>query len=814
MATPPKDPSDNNNQDKNYNPGEQAYREGMGAGITSGKDIPDSEAGDSKDIKDAEEDGSWDNKVSPYAGNASRSGKGISRENFQAVLKKRGPLAAILTLLLGGGVGAGFFFGPSLLLVQIQESFLTKFDSQNTSLTIRTNRLLANKLTEDATQGSCNVVKIACRFSRPSNKLIKNLEANGVTAYDKNGDIIKRDGLFQSQRPAKYSFRGQDILAKDFSKTLRTNAQFRSAFHSAYNPRFVGFTDKVFRSIQTRFGFDTTNKTAVEGEQKTGERLNESSKGVNAAAAEATELAEEGTEGVIRKLVSDKAADVVSKIAKGGKGDAFGLAAAGVCVVADVPRLIISTVRTYQIVQVVNYSMQFLIAGSALKAGEITEEQAIALGALLTTAVANKSAMDSFGMKYAMFGDTSSPTSSWKKFVPGASATSSLGSIAQVLSSDAKKSMCDVATNPATGAAINIGLAAAGPETLGTSLLVAGINIAAGFVISEVVAQVGVPLIAEALKGIDVEPLLGFFLGDLTQNLAGEDVGNAIVSGASNVMGQTANAGGNMPLSVEQAIAYHQTTQEVRLAYAEEDRATHSPLDPTNPNTMVGSIVGKIVPYLASINSASGAFSSLAALSSQSFASILGSSSATAATAEQYSLCEDPAVTQDGVAAGPFCNIEYGIPPEYLDMDPQKIVDDLVVSGDVDQDTGDPIEKDDAGSLSQWISICTDGGTEQLKNCRIVDEKTAKYSLYIIDHRIQESMDEDDSIPTETTVEEPVTVDFNTKDVIATLPVVYEKKIVTTSVSKPLSSQFSISTPVVVSQNKSLLHTGWYWMVA
>jgi hypothetical protein len=832
MASENPNPQGDDKQDSHYNPGEQSYLEGMGAGYKkpadetasgSGKDGGGND-GSSDDIRDAEDGGGWNNNVSSsYAGNKSKSGQGISKGNFMAVLKKRGPVAAIITLVLGGGVGAGIFFGPSLLLVQIQESFLNTFDNQNTSMTIRTNKILTNKLTEQNTSGSCNIVKIACRFSRPSNKLLGNLEKNGVLAFDKNGEQIKKTGVFQADRPAKYTYGGKDIAAKDFASELRNNSAFRAAFHKAYNPRFVGFTDAVFRGVQKRFGFDTTNKDAADGKKKSADRLNDASKGANVVASDT----EKGAEGLVQKLISSKAGEVVSKIAKGGKGDTFGLIAGAVCTATDIPGILISVVRAYQLVQVINYSMQFLTAGSALKAGQITQEQASALGGLLTTAVAGKTAMDSFGIKSAMFGDKSSATKSYQKFIPGGSAsTSVLGSINQVSSSAAKKDTCDVATSPATGAAINVGLAVAGPETLGVSLGIAAANIGISWLASEFISQVGVPLIEKALSGVNVQPLLKFFLGDLTQNLSGEDVGNALTSGASNLMAQTANLGGNMPLTVNEAIAYHQTTQDVNIAYAQEDQATHSPLDPTNPNTMVGSIVGKLVPYFASINSFSSALTSIASIPSGAFATLLSSSTASAATADRYSSCPDPAISGSGVAAGPFCNVEYGIPAEWINLDPQIVVEDLVNSGDVNADTGEVIDKgsdDKTASLSAWISFCTDGTTDNLKGCEITDKKSAEYSLYIMDHRIQQSMDEDTSGSSSSSTSASTSAVTTPDDTTALQTLIQNSLAEIDAASTVTASTLSsaVAKPETIaststSQNKvtSLLNRGWYWMMA
>jgi hypothetical protein len=418
-----------------------------------------------------------------------------------------------------------------------------------------------------------------------------------------------------------------------------------------------------------------------------------------------------------------------------------------------------------------------------------------------------------------MSGDTSASSKSYQKFIPGGSASQSvLGTINQVTSSATKRATCDVATAPATGAAINVGLAAAGPETLGASLAVAAANIGISWLAGEFLTTIGVPLIQSLISGVNVQPLMQYFLGDLTQNLAGEDVGNALASGASNMMGQTANLGGNMPLSVAQAVAYHQTTQNVNLAYAQEDRATLSPLDPTSPNTFVGSIVGKLLPYFASINSVSSAFTSLASIPSGSLSTLMNTSTANAATAQQYSLCPDPAVINSGVAAGPFCNIQYGIPNEWINLDPQTVVNDLVASKDIDPNTGEPIDKgssDRTSSLFAWINFCTDGTTDNLKGCEVVDKQTAEYSLYIMDHRIQQSMDDTTATPATSDNTNIQTLLNSTLASISTPTETVAASPLSSSIAKPESTTLNNSS---VSTNtaayKPLVNQGWYWMAA
>lgn len=723
----------------------------------------DGVSGDTGDaVRDAEEDGGW--KTS-YSGNKAGPGKGITPANFRAVLKKRGPAAAIISLVLGGGVGVGIFMSPGLLLVHIQEVFVERFDSQNTSLTVRSNKLLANKLTADSTSGSCDVVKIACRFSRPSNRLLGNLEKNGVIALDSRGNpISKGDSLFQTQRPSSYVFEGKEISAKDFAKTLRTNNGLRAAFHRAYNPRFVGFTDAVFKTVQTRFGFDKRNLLAEAKDPATvNEKLNTTSQGSDVGAKAAiAEGAEEAAEEVLEGLIKTRSTKALDTLSKSGKGGAVSLAAGAVCLATDIPGSVIAVSRAYQLAQLVKYSAAMLGVMSAIKASssDITPETVSIIGTLLTATVGGVSAMDSFGMKYALFGDTKTTDVSYKSFSPGSGAVSALGGVAQITSSDLTKDACAAALNPVTGAAVNAALVAAGGATFGTTAAAAGINLAAGFALGEIITLVAPPLIEAALPLLQpvIGNILGMFLGDLTENLSGPDVGNALTSGAGHLMGQTASAGGNVPLSVDQAVANTSTKNDVLLAYAEEDRATLSPLDARNKNTFLGSMIHNLLPYYAQINTFSGTLKTIGSIPLISLNSILKMTNASAAdTAAQYSLCDDPAIKNNNVAAGPFCNIEYGIPAEYLNMDPQAVVDELVNTGDIDGDTGKPIEKSDGGGLKAWMDICTDGSTDNVASCKIDasnDPEGAKlvsmYAIYTIDYRIQTSMDGEASETEET----------------------------------------------------------------
>jgi hypothetical protein len=687
----------------------------------------------SNGIRQAEEDGGWQDNTSSEPTSVKGKGRG-----------RKGPVIGLIGILTGGGIGAAIFSFQALLPIDVLQNLISKYDIQNTSMTIRTDKLIASKITNSATSGSCNVIQIACRFSRPSNKLLNQLEKNGITAVDKTGAKITGTGLFPNTRPASYKFTGSDgkeitVAAKDFSKTLASNAEFRAAFHSAYNPRFIGYADAIFKAIETRFGFNKQDSTANEKDAKsTQETINEEvageDEGVPAAEAAGGDALDTEAEGILTKDITSSAEEV----AESGKGNAVGLLSGVVCTAVDIPGLVSKTVRAYQMAQLIKFAMVYLTAFSAIKAGDATQNEIATITSSLTIVSAGKSAMDSFGMKSALFGDTvPAKTDSYLKFSPGGNVVAALSGVTRYTDSTLKNQACSVAENPATGAGIDL----ATSETI----VIPIVNAAAGFAISEALQYVLPPIISAGVQALAqsgvLKTVLQYFLGNLTQNLVGDDTGNALASGASNLMSQTANAGGNMPLTVNQAVAYNADTQEVNLAYAQEDRATLSPLDASNPNTALGSIVASFLPYYGTIHNASDILSTIGSIVPNSLSTLFGGSANAADTATQYEGCDDVSITDNNVAAGPFCNIDYGIPSQYLNEDPIDVLNNLGPAN-IDPDTGDPVPGSD---LQTWLTNCTDGTTNQLSDCVISDETHAEYALYTVDHRIQSTMDGEDT---------------------------------------------------------------------
>jgi len=701
-------------------------------------------------VKDAEQSAGgtgWKNNVVGAGATSGFRANGVT-----ATLKKKSPTMAIIALVVGLMTGVAMFGGAALLPQSLLANLVQKFNShQETSLTIRTNKLLAVKLADNVTNGSCSYVKIACRFKRPSNKLLAQLEKNGIEALDSSGKKIESKTLYPNKKPVKYRFTNSigkeiEVGPKEISSTIAKNAEFRDAMHQATKTRFMSLSDYVYKGIKTRFGFNSSDKLKSIPDDE--DDLIKKADELSAADGEAAKAAKEGGEGAMksfaRSLLGDFGAEAAEQLGKSTKGDAIGLAAGVVCLAADGPKIIIQANRAFQMTQLIKYSMVFLSTFGAIKAGDATPEESSAILALLTTQYRGKSAMDSFGVSYSLSGSTKPKNDNFKQYAPGSNIIKKLGGVNKILGSRTKNAICGVATNPVTGATINATLAATGP-----GVVAAFINMAAGFAVGEIVQHAAPPLIEKAVNLLPMEKILNYFFGDLTQDLHGEAVGDALTSGAAHTMGQTANAGGNMPLTVKQAVAYDNLTNQIQLAYAEEDRATKSPLDASSPNTFMGSLISKLTPYYMGTSLKLGSFSptitSIGSMVAGSFGAILQpvTSSATSSNfgEDNYKLCDDPSISDDNIAAGPYCDIVYGVPNKYLDKDPEIVVDNMVSNNQIDAETGNPVEGSD---YETWLELCTDGTTKNANSCMINDDQNAEYAVYTIDHRIQISMDEEE----------------------------------------------------------------------
>lgn len=751
--------------------------------------IADQEANGSNVIKGPWKDNTLESESSPVKAKGRFSG-----------LKKKGPLTAIILTVVGGGLGIGGLLSPGLLLVHLKEVMVEKFNTQLTSMDIRTTKMLKSKALGGV--GICGpVINIRCKYSSMSDYQIKKFKDAGIDVVP---DADASKNILGRKKIKEFMYNGEPVTAAKFTEKIGSDANFRAAVKKGYNPKWMGFADSIWN--KTLFKLKISNK----GIKLTGATDDEKLAGIQAdtknpvgiqdkvpdvneknadgsskykgtddpnfknavseydklkkTASQITDAAatEAGTNtgkglGETVSGATDTAVKATSKVTMGALS---ALKVTGtvdtLCTIYGTARAVGFAAKTVRALQLARYAMLFLTIADQIKAGGNPDPADVSyLGSVLTAetkslapdgkTTVTKTATDSFGYKYAAYGEVGKMPDSATQFLVGAGFTGMLIGVTSWINNILGKSpdkTCKINNN----VFVQIGSAAVG---IGAAIFSGGISVTVGGVIQGsfmIALGVAVSYLPELLKDIVAGVVID-------KNTVGELAGDAITSGASGTMGTVAATGGNAPQTVEQAVAYQNLSNKVLAQYAEEDRLAYSPFDISNRNTFMGSIYSSLVPQLVKMSSLSGSLSSIASIISMSFASIITTTKA--ADASQYSVCQDLDYVNMNLAADPYCNLTYGVPPDDLqNISPTEVLDKI---GDqIDPVSGEPT----AGSAyEKFVNDCMnrtqpmgytgdDFQGDDGSGCLINDSNPMNkyYYLYQIDQRVETGMDQESSM--------------------------------------------------------------------
>jgi hypothetical protein len=779
------------------------------------------------DIAKAEEQGSFDNIVNNFDQTADSSQEDANVKNIQeresegdssintiksnytgennkkskikgTFLRRKGPLGILITILLGGGVGLGVLFSPGILIVQMKETMTEKFNTQLASMDVRSQKILAGKV-GSTTGGVClGKVTVGCKYSSMSAKQVERFK-------NANIDVLpaESNSIAGRTKPTSFVFEGETIDAKNFASKMRTKPAFKTAVLKAYNPKFAGFADKTWAGFAKRIGL--TKKVQLTGSTK--EELDESLnktvkngadqnlKPVNAgdrkpgtgdtdcdggpctySQEEADKIRAQINEIESGATAGEKAgANAVGAVGEAAKGtfdtigNFFKLTGAvdTACQAYGAVQTLGYAAKTVRAIQLARYAMVFFTVADAIKAGDATPEQVAYLGTILTSlaldakgAATRGSATNSYGYNYASFGDSGPMKSNFtSQFLAGGGLTGDLISVTNTindLSGGNAKETCKALGNPWVQAGSFLGGVAL--------MLVPGVGQAAS--IAKTAIQAGVSISLGIAMAILPEMLKDVVAGNVTEGIVGEDAGDAITSGAGNLMGGVAAAGGNSPLTKSEAIAYNNLQNQTKNDYIKTQVASMSPFDISSKHTFLGSIVSSFLPYTTNISTAGSLVAGFGSIASRSVASIIPQSNALSTAQYEASLdvCDDPDYKDIGVATDPFCNVIYGLPTKYLDKDPLAVSNELIAAEEID-DTGAIIGED----YKTFVKDCIDRteplgstGSDQTgddgKKCILTDgaadnDKHVNYYLYYVDQRVETGMDGYNSTEEESSID-------------------------------------------------------------
>ena len=725
-----------------------------------------------------------------FINNVTPQDTGKKQGKWRAWFKRSAPI-------LGGGglVGiTGFILvgmaSPSLLIVQMKETMLGKFNTQLASMETRSNKLLVSKMS-GATAGCDGIIKIRCKFTTMSAKQVAKLKAAGIEVEGKEvlGGRVKPTGL---------KYKDQPIAPKDFTRAANTNADFRSALKQAYNPKYAGFVGKAWSAVSGRFKISKqdpdlnaaedkekakakVNQIAQEGVEDTGSRLTidaspedcetdctsqEKANQVNEEARNLDGAAKDGS----------AAADVRAKLSGIGVGSvtsAFKITALedNACQVYGAVTALNYAAKAIRAAQLVRYAMIYLAIADAIKGGASPDPADVALlGDAATTVTKDPndstktlvgSATDSFGYRYAQYGDTGGSAQSMQlsnRFMAGGGFVGEMSTAVNTIFAfipggrPAAKDVCKTLANPfVQGGSLLLGVA---------SLLVPGVNVAK--IATSAAGGIAVSVVLAVLPGM----LADIVAGTVTNDLKGEEVGNALTSGSGALMSDAlAGQNGNGLMTKDDAIAYNSLQTNTNNQYIADELRETSPFDATNPHTFVGSIVSSLLP----LQSSSNPITAVSGFLATSVRGLVPSSSAVSQEdyAKSLDICQDQDALDAGYAVDPFCNVIRGIPTKYLDKDPVAVIDSLIANGDLNASDELPTQQ-----YNDFISKCitvegpvgySDPSTGfdkgEANGCVISSSTVADRYLYYMDNRIELGMSGEDVDANSTTSVAGIAID-------------------------------------------------------
>lgn len=727
---------------------------------------------------------------------------------------RKSSVFTLLLLLFGGGSMLAAFFSPSLAIIQMKEVFTKSLNDQMRAVDERSNVLVRAKL-KDVTKGSCGAIKIGCRFASMSESRIKKFEgkdnANGlkfnIVPAEEGG--VKR-GVFRDRyKIADITFtdsNGRVTTVSDpklLQKEMINNVEFRAAMIKGYNPLYEGFKDKVAMSVLSRIKAskrlvttgandeerqkninaavggmeDSGARTVIKSTDKDGKEVYTDAEG-NPLTNQEVEAAREQSE---RGENYSKNGGTKSVLTGALKGVSIVGYMDSACTVFNSLRFVSALSKVKKQAQAARFAMAMVLTpADSIKSGDANPDDVAFVGNNLTDvqlASSNKvldetklndpgsaknpatidnpdngkNAFDSPGYHLAAYQDTTPKLNlRASRFMVGGGSVSlldgTLATIATIVNGgdsnpQAVSQKCRYIQNPAvrfTGLAIGI---------------IAGIG---SFGLTTAVGIGGSMAIALALPYIESQAA-DIITGNVFKNLSGVDSGDAAYVGASGLFGMMAMKRGMKPLNKQEGIKQLAANRASYDRYAETQKylARSTPFDITNQFSFMGSLASSITPMLQrSKSSASIAMMNVANLIPTSFASLTKTTKAAVAP-DYFDHCNDPAYKAIGVAAGPFCEVRYGLSDEELAIDPLENVNWMAANGEIDPESDDGAAKDNGKPwnyvkfLEQCANRTVGWGENQEENqgdgsncvSPANEELNKHYRIYTMDKSVNDSLD-------------------------------------------------------------------------
>jgi hypothetical protein len=708
-------------------------------------------------------------------------GQGTSAKKPMSIregLRGRGPLGILVALLFAGGGALTVFFSPGILVIDLKEKYVEKFNDQLAVMDDQSYLLLKKKFKGQGTVVGCTKLSIRCKFNTLSDRQLKKMERGGLIKVTTTGDttLIKGRNKIDS-----LEFNGKTITAENLIKEADTDKEFRRALRGGYNPKLAGFADTVFTKLSRKVGINKQQNLTGKTKEELDNQVKKATSGAAAAEVDARVSSTEedcraGSEGCVngkKTVYRDSNGNIISKATYDSRINASGAFKAeidarktlsetgGIALKSTLKGALTSTAlglgavdsacTGYTLIRAVGFAAKYLgmlqllryfqVAANtadADKGGDGIAEANTYLGNIITsTNSQGKSGTDSYGYKYTVYGDTAGmPRSDDVKPASVSGDGSDAGKTQFTLNEEEKQRITtnDEVTKYINGQLVSDNLLTDIINLTGYSGTTDEIDAGCGFIKSgwgqtivigtaiagAVVAfftggaSLGWGIAAQTAVSVSITVALAMLTpklydmasGTLINNKEnGNQAVNAFTSGAGGMNTQTFMARAIPILQKEDAVAYQEKTAQVLAQYAEEDRLEHGPLDPTNRNTFMGSIVSNLIPYATKMSSLTSAVPTVMSLSANSIGGLFPRAGAVNSRA-QYDICQDRDYIAENAAADPFCNLHGGFTPEVMNIDSDVMLTYMISNDYINEETGEP--KASGNEYAAYLRDCAD----------------------------------------------------------------------------------------------------------
>ena len=707
---------------------------------TTAKNLGDSILGQ----RQKEESGFQNNVM----GKSTKIAKSAAKGDIKGLIKKGGPVGIIIAMLLlfGGGSMLGQAAMPFSLISQSQGNF----DSIGTSNQLRSRRMLQIQM-DDGNVKDCRKSTIFGKEKfKVTSRQKKKLAKAGITLDKVNGVTVMKyddiDGITHT------------VTAADFDNVYETDTKFHDAYYEG-SRTWRGAVSDWFDDLSGKFldwlgvhrnnfiNFKKTNDPDADADnykstvEKTADSDGVKGKANHSEITEDTETDENGdtktsygkdesssdfdlsradvdvdADGKVKD--TSKRANKVQGFVDGYAAKATGIAtgiANGACGVLDVTGALGLIAAAYQTAQIVK-TASILFEG--IQKGQVEPSNISPLNEIansLTQKAPNtyykdkdtqgdtthKSAMEANAVG-ALYGNIKTDTKdpSVKSFNILSSITGFLGVGVSSFKACTYTKLAAAAVDTVMGA-VEV---AACVLSLGIGCIASAIKDAA----ISVGVSVGLGLIVQAV----VPVLAKVVTRKIATEVMGEDLGNALVSGANIYMGSNHQFGGGSVANKSSFAKYISERDAVVADRARYERNTLSPFDTSSQYTFMGALLTSLVPLSTQMGSISSTLTTFGNTVSKSFSKIMPGASAISAGITAQEAADNTAenclyLDSIGAVGDAFCNPYFISDSSTIEDHPADTVNKVAELGGFENDEEEevPTIKEDS-NLAKYIIYC------------------------------------------------------------------------------------------------------------